>query len=678
MRSMRVLGWLMHVLLVAVACVPAGTAIAQSGGLAQWGGTGNFQGQNQPALAGPYIAIAAGDSHSVALRADGSLVQWGNSFAGQTQNQPALAGPYMAIAAGGQQSLALRRDGSLVQWGVVDSSNAPNFAGPFGVIAAGFWHALALRPDGSLVQWGRSIEGQTNNVPPAAGPYVAIAAGFSHNLALRADGSLVQWGDTSRGQANNAPPAAGPYIAIAAGLNHSLALRADGSLVQWGATNEGQAANQPSSAGPFIAIAAGWNHNLALREDGSIVQWGATNAFQLQNQPVLAGPFVAIAGGFAHSVALRGTPPVNATFTYQGRLAGQTGPVDLRFRIYDVLTGGNPVGATTLVNGLTPDAQGVFTAQVQPGIVDLSRPLWLEIGVASAGSGSFTTLAPRQQLGAAPIAAYATRAGSANGANVANSAASAPWSGITGVPANIANAFSPWAAGANNSINFTAGSVGIGTSSPNFVFEVRSNSDTQIGITGGPAGRSWTLQSSASTYGAGSQLNGSFQIIDRTVGAARMLIDGNGNVGIGVTAPTQRLHVAGNVLANNVAVPSSGRFKHNIAPIDDALGKLLKLDGVTFDWNPDFAKDRPGREHDIGFVAEDVARVFPEVVFRDQLGHVTGMDYSRLTAVAIAAIKQQQARFDAELAKRDAENAALKARLERLERAIDAASAARK
>ena len=164
-----------------------------------------------------------------------------------------------------------------------------------------------------------------------------------------------------------------------------------------------------------------------------------------------------------------------------------------------------------------------------------------------------------------------------------------------------------------------------------------------------------------------------------------MRINGRGNVGIGTSTPSQRLTVAGNVLANNVAVPSSGRFKHNVVPMADALEKVLRLDGVTFDWNDEFAMDRPGREHDIGFVAEDVAKIFPEVIFYGDDGLVTGMDYSRLTAVAVSAIKQQQAqrnadkaafeaelaKRDAEAAKRDAENAELKARLERLERALE-------
>jgi hypothetical protein len=205
----------------------------------------------------------------------------------------------------------------------------------------------------------------------------------------------------------------------------------------------------------------------------------------------------------------------------------------------------------------------------------------------------------------------------------------------------------------------------------------------QFALTG-ISGRTWSVQSSGGNYGPGSQLNGSFQIVDRNSPASRLLIDSTGNVGIGTISTSQRLTVNGNILAAGTITPSSGRFKHHIAPISDALEKLSQLDGVRFAWKPQHAAERNGRVHDLGLAAEDVAKVFPEVVFTDADGKVTGMDYSRLTTVAVAAIKQQQAqrdadraRFEAQLARRDAERtqrdaqiAELKARLEALEAAL--------
>lgn len=467
--------------------------------------------------------------------------------------------------------------------------------------------------------------------------------------------------------------------------------------------------------------------------------------------------------------------PVSTGFTYQGKLthdgAPVSGPANVRFTLC-----GYPTYAPSASDIAPPITQsfpnivdGLITTTLDFGsAIQSDQALWLNIEVESPPGSGFVTLSPRQPITPVPqarLAQSAVSAFTALTANNATSASSVPWAGVLGVPANVTSAFSPWVAGSNSSINYTAGAVGIGTASPTallhvqlgeinnfarfasgsnagtslaldnsssggrrwslvssgfnafwpgafvlvdntanasrvsvlpngrvgigtfdpaFNVHVQSGSDTQIALTGGPEiggelPRTWTLQASGTDYGPGNPLNASFQIVDRTAGASRLLIDANGNIGIGSTSPSQRLTVAGNVLANNVAVPSSGRFKHNVRPLSDALDKLLKLEGVSFDWNPDFAKDRPGREHDLGFVAEDVAKVFPELVFFDAEGNVSGMDYSRLTAVAVQAIKQQQAQrvadraqFERELGKRDAENAELKARLDRLEKAIEA------
>jgi hypothetical protein len=84
---------------------------------------------------------------------------------------------------------------------------------------------------------------------------------------------------------------------------------------------------------------------------------------------------------------------------------------------------------------------------------------------------------------------------------------------------------------------------------------------------------------------------------------------------------------------------------------------------VRFDWIEEEAAKRGGKTHDLGFIAESVAKEFPEIIARDAAGQVIGVDYARMSAVAVQAIKQQNARIEA-LAM---ENADLKARLQRLE-----------
>lgn len=209
----------------------------------------------------------------------------------------------------------------------------------------------------------------------------------------------------------------------------------------------------------------------------------------------------------------------------------------------------------------------------------------------------------------------------------------------------------------------SAGRIGVGTTSPDQSLDVVGGIRARGGAPGG-----FGANNNGFTFSTpGDDDSGVFSLGDNQVSiynnATEVVRVTGGNVGIGTPAPSQRLTVNGNVLANNVAVPSSGRFKDHVVPMDDALRNLLKLEGVRFDWKPEWAAQRPGREHDIGFVAEDVAKIFPEVVFRDDQGNVTGMDYSRLTAVAVQAIKQQQAQR--ELDRAEIED--LRARLKRIE-----------
>lgn len=81
---------------------------------------------------------------------------------------------------------------------------------------------------------------------------------------------------------------------------------------------------------------------------------------------------------------------------------------------------------------------------------------------------------------------------------------------------------------------------------------------------------------------------------------------------------------------------SSRRWKTNIQPLHNALGKVEKLRGVSYD-----LKDSGKRE--VGVIAEEVGEVVLEVVSYEENGKdARGVDYSRLTALLIGATKEQQ------------------------------------
>jgi glycerol-3-phosphate cytidylyltransferase-like family protein len=121
-----------------------------------------------------------------------------------------------------------------------------------------------------------------------------------------------------------------------------------------------------------------------------------------------------------------------------------------------------------------------------------------------------------------------------------------------------------------------------------------------------------------------------------------LLAPSGGNVGIGFSAPSRTLEVkvGGTTLADDWTIRSSRRFKTNIQPLHDALGRIEALQGVSY------VRTSDGK-HEVGVVAEDVDRVVPEVVAHDPETHeVEGVDYSRLVALLIEAVKSQQVEIE--------------------------------
>ena len=105
-----------------------------------------------------------------------------------------------------------------------------------------------------------------------------------------------------------------------------------------------------------------------------------------------------------------------------------------------------------------------------------------------------------------------------------------------------------------------------------------------------------------------------------------------GGVGIG-----KSLHVAGIIKGNEITCESDVRLKENIITIDNSLQKVLSMRGVYFDW---INKEKYNDRHQIGFIAQEVEKVFPELVMEiDNIKHV---NYSQTVSILIEAIKDQQ------------------------------------
>ena len=92
---------------------------------------------------------------------------------------------------------------------------------------------------------------------------------------------------------------------------------------------------------------------------------------------------------------------------------------------------------------------------------------------------------------------------------------------------------------------------------------------------------------------------------------------------------------------------SDSRWKQNIAPLAGALNKVLALRGVQFEWNRADYPDKGFREGiQIGLIAQEVEEVLPELVRDDQDGY-KAVEYQKITAVLVEAMKEQQHEIEA-------------------------------
>ncbi|MDP2103442.1 MAG: tail fiber domain-containing protein, partial [Candidatus Gracilibacteria bacterium] len=285
-----------------------------------------------------------------------------------------------------------------------------------------------------------------------------------------------------------------------------------------------------------------------------------------------------------------------------------------------------------------------------------------------------------------------------------------------------------------------SGNVGIGTTSPGAKLDILGDNNQLFINTVGAYSSIYFYKSGVNngalyTDGAITHLenrgSGRLTFGGGITGAENMVILNNGNVGIGTTAPTEKLQVTGNILASNNAEmgahptypgytawwvkgadysmlgdgvstyinapqatggvyfrvantdkmtifpngnatlvgtltqASDIRLKKEISQIENPLEKISKLNGVTYYWKDNKKDDK----RQIGVIAQDIEKVFPEAVTTDEKG-MKSVAYGNLVAPLIEAVKEQQEqirRLEGKNTALDQENQDIKSRLEILE-----------
>jgi hypothetical protein len=117
-----------------------------------------------------------------------------------------------------------------------------------------------------------------------------------------------------------------------------------------------------------------------------------------------------------------------------------------------------------------------------------------------------------------------------------------------------------------------------------------------------------------------------------------------GSLGIGMVASgtSGRIDAANDIVAFST---SDVRLKENIVAIPNAIDKIRKISGNTYDWRAEL-KDVHGYEgNDVGVIAQEVEAVLPQLV-QDRDNGYKAVKYDKLVALLIEGIKEQQQHID--------------------------------
>ena len=125
-------------------------------------------------------------------------------------------------------------------------------------------------------------------------------------------------------------------------------------------------------------------------------------------------------------------------------------------------------------------------------------------------------------------------------------------------------------------------------------------------------------------------------------GGERLRVNSGGNIGIGSTQPTAKLDVVGDTFITGVVTAtdfnstSDARLKTNVQVIDEPLDKIVRIDGVSFNW---IKNNKPS----MGVIADNIQEVLPELVSGSDPKTV---NYNGLIGLLIEVVKEQQTQID--------------------------------
>ncbi|KYG78442.1 hypothetical protein AWW68_06650 [Roseivirga spongicola] len=178
-----------------------------------------------------------------------------------------------------------------------------------------------------------------------------------------------------------------------------------------------------------------------------------------------------------------------------------------------------------------------------------------------------------------------------------------------------------------------------GNGGQNTYTAIKSTIDVSDG--NGGSYRPWLVSQEFHADGSGNQF-GTIRV-NSTNGAAFVNINDNNSGNIDISGSLNQ--------------SSDARLKKNVSTLTSGLSIVHKLRGVRYNW-----KDESRPENKIGFIAQEVEAVLPELVHTRENGF-KGVNYAEMTAVLVEAVKELSAEVEA----LKAENNTLKAEASKVE-----------
>jgi uncharacterized coiled-coil protein SlyX len=164
-----------------------------------------------------------------------------------------------------------------------------------------------------------------------------------------------------------------------------------------------------------------------------------------------------------------------------------------------------------------------------------------------------------------------------------------------------------------------------------------SNSITIAGSST-PLGGTITL---ATITGGSGIVSGSIQVLGSSTihsGSANNYQFNSIGVGVAASATAGRIDASNDIVAFS---SSDIRFKENIKPIENALQKISKISGNTYDWKAENKIEHGYEGNDVGVIAQEIEEVLPQLVQTRENGY-KAVKYDKLVALLIEGIKEQQ------------------------------------